>query len=427
MHKSKLTAAFLASVSAALALSLGLPAHGADTDKDKKKQETVSAPFQKPLKAAQDDLKANKFPEALAELDKARALPKPTPYDTHVINELGLYAYAKTNDLADAAKALEATIDDGFTPAEEATKDTKELAILYYQLKNWDKAASWGTRALKTGLDDDNMHVLVSQAYYFKGDYQDTYKATDDYVNEQIKKGEIPKEQTLELLVSACVKMNDAACLNQALETRVMYYPKPEYWRDIVDQLLQSRKAVGSDVDLLNIYRLANDVNGMSSPDQYLEMAQLALQQGSPGEAEQVLEKGFGKAVLSSEHDRDEGQHMLASAKKQAATDQASLAKLQEDAAAAATGDKAVALGIAYLSYNQYDKAADMLGQGLMKGSVRNEAQARLLLGVAQLKAGKKDDALKTFQMVKGDPTLVRLADLWSVHARAEDHALASG
>jgi hypothetical protein len=54
----------------------------------------------------------------------------------------------------------------------------------------------------------------------------------------------------------------------------------------------------------------------------------------------------------------------------------------------------------------------------LTKGGVKSEAEARLLLGIAQLKGGHKDDAVKSFHAVKGDPTLERLANLWSLHAR---------
>ncbi len=34
------------------------------------------------------------------------------------------------------------------------------------------------------------------------------------------------------------------------------------------------------------------------------------------------------------------------------------------------------------------------------------------------MKAGHKDEAVKSFHEVKGDPTLERLANLWSLHAR---------
>jgi hypothetical protein len=40
------------------------------------------------------------------------------------------------------------------------------------------------------------------------------------------------------------------------------------------------------------------------------------------------------------------------------------------------------------------------------------------MLGIADLKAGHKDDAVKALKAVKGDPVLERLASLWVLHAR---------
>jgi hypothetical protein len=49
---------------------------------------------------------------------------------------------------------------------------------------------------------------------------------------------------------------------------------------------------------------------------------------------------------------------------------------------------------------------------------VKSEPEAHLLLGIAQLKAGHKDEAVKSFHAVKGDLALERLANLWSLHAK---------
>ena len=49
---------------------------------------------------------------------------------------------------------------------------------------------------------------------------------------------------------------------------------------------------------------------------------------------------------------------------------------------------------------------------------MRSEPDARLMLGIAQLRAGKKDDAQKSFELVKGDPKLERLAHLWEIRAK---------
>ena len=64
------------------------------------------------------------------------------------------------------------------------------------------------------------------------------------------------------------------------------------------------------------------------------------------------------------------------------------------------------------------DRQRLQLGKAVTKGGLRNTPDVQLLLGIAQLKGGHKDDAVKTFKTVKGDPTLERLANLWTLHAR---------
>jgi len=173
-----------------------------------------------------------------------------------------------------------------------------------------------------------------------------------------------------------------------------------------------------NDKSLLQTYRLASEVDVLKRPEDYTEMAQLAIEQGSPGEAQHILEKGFQKNVFTDARAKDKNQRLLESAKKAAAADLASLPKIERDADAAATGDKDIGVGLAYLGYGQYDKATELLSKGLSKGGVRSEPEAHLLLGIAQLKAGHKDDAVKSFRAVKGDAALERLANLWSLHAK---------
>jgi TolA-binding protein len=214
------------------------------------------------------------------------------------------------------------------------------------------------------------------------------------------------------------VKLDDGDCTGKALERLVEYYPKPEYWKQLLYTIAQTKAANQSDRATLQLYRLMAEVDVLQRPEDYTEMAQLAIEEGSPGEAEHVLEKAFDKGVFTDQRSKDLNQRLLASAKKAAAADQATLAKSEQDAKSSPTGEKAVGVGFAYLGYQQYDKAADMLAAGLSKGGVKSEPAARLLLGISQFKSGHKDEAIKTFHEVKGDPTLERLANLWSLHVK---------
>src|SRR5437773_3598006 len=415
-HKLKLTRAAVRApfASALIAGCAGVLLAGPALAEEGKNN--VSAKMAKPLKAAQDDLTAKKYSDAILKLKESQASPGKSPYDQHVINEMLKGAYVRTGNYADAAKVMEAEIDDGFVPQSELQGLIRGLAQVNYQIKNYDKAIEFGNRAIKGGFADEELRTLVGQAYYLKGDWKGTLHFEEGMVDTQAKNGQTPKSESLQLILSACVKLNDTACETRALEKVVTYYPKPDYWYQLLYTMRQQTS--GNDANTLQTYRLMSEVDVLKSPDDYTEMAQLALEAGSPGEAQRVLEKGLAKGVFTDARAKAKNQRLLETARKAAATDQANLPKIEKDADAAPTGVKNVGVGLAYLGYGQYDKAADQLAKGLTKGGLRNETEARLLLGIAQLKAGHKEDATKSFHEVKGDPSLERLANLWSLHAK---------
>jgi tetratricopeptide (TPR) repeat protein len=210
------------------------------------------------------------------------------------------------------------------------------------------------------------------------------------------------------------VKQDDNACTSKATDRLVAAYPKQEYWQQAVDPLMRTKS---SDSVLFNVYRLAQAVGTMAKPDDYFEFADLALRAGSPGEAQAALDEGKSKGVFTDAKSQERLKQMQSSVSEQVKTDQAGLDKIAKDADASKTGQKDVGLGIAYLGYKQYDKAVESFKKGLAKPGVMNVAEANLLLGIASLRAGKKEDAQTAFKSVKGDAQLERLATLWSLHA----------
>ncbi len=402
---------------AALALCLSL-GHGAALGADAPKTPQNSAKAGKVIKEAHDDLSAKppKYSEAIAKLKEADGTAGKNPYDQHVINDLLAFAYVRTNDFADAVKPLEAELDDGFTPAGDQQTKTRELSQIYYQLKNYDKAIEYGQRAIKGGFAEEQTKTIVGQAYYLKGDWKGTLKFEDDLVSNIIKAGGTPAAEPLSLILSSCVKLEDNACTTKALERLVTYYPKPEYWSNLLIGVL--KQASSSDANTLQVYRLMWDTDVLKNGDDYTEMAQLAMDQGTPGDAQRVLQRAMERNLFTDQRTKDKNQRLLDKAKQGAANDQASLEKTLKEAEAATTGGKNAGMGLAYLSYGQYDKAIDQLTKAVAKGGLRNAADTQLLLGIAELKGGHKDDAIKAFKAVKGDPVLMRLGTLWAIHAR---------
>jgi len=380
------------------------------------KQAQPSAKLQKILHDASEDLKAHKFSEAIAKLREAEGMSGKTPADQHIINDFLGFAYVKTNNYAEAAKAWEAELDDGFTPQADIAQKTRELAVISYQLKNYDKAIDFGNRAIKGGFADDQIRTLVAQSYYLKGDYKNTQKFQAAIIESQIKAGQTPSNESLMLLYSACQKLQDEECTNRTMEKLVTYHPTSDAWAQLLYNVRKETSA--NETNLLQTYRLMSDADVLKEPGDYTEMAELLLDGGSPGEAQRVLEKAIANNVFTDQRTKERSQRLLENAKKRAASDQALLPKLEQEANASPTGDKNIAVGRAFLGYGQYDKAVEQLQKGLSKGGLKNEADARLTLGIAELRAGRKDDAVKTFHSVKGDPALEKLANLWTLRAR---------
>ncbi|HUK02473.1 MAG TPA: hypothetical protein VLW26_09375 [Steroidobacteraceae bacterium] len=408
--------AFAAGVSSALiALPLS-PAVAADKEKE---QPQVSKAVAKPLKAAQDSMSAKKYQEGIAKLKEVEAMSNRTPYDTHVMNELFAFGYARLNDTNAALKYLEPGLSDGFLPPAEVNSRLVMMSKLDFQAKDYDKALDFGNRALKAGVTNEDINLIIAQSYYIKADFKNARKASESMADADVKRGASPKENILQITLNSCIKLDDADCESRTLDRLVQFYPKQEYWRDVMSIAFDSKDANSDDRATLEVFRLALDVDGLNGASQYTEMAQRSVEAGSPGLAQQVLEKGFAKNVFTEARDRDRSQRLLDSAKKQAALDQANLPKLEQEAAAAKTGDPSIGLGIAYLSYGQYQKAVDAFNRGFAKGPVKFDAQAHLLLGIAQLKAGNKEEALKSFKVAKGTPAYERVATLWTYHARA--------
>ena len=163
-----------------------------------------------------------------------------------------------------------------------------------------------------------------------------------------------------------------------------------------------------------------NDVGVLKDPGDYVEMSQLAIDAGVPGEAQEIMQKGTQSGVLKSDDKTVQGRYdrLLAGAKKQSDVDKASLNQLQAEADKAGSGQASVGLGQAYLSYGEVDKAIAAMEKGIAKGGVTDLDEAQISLGIAYLKKGQKDKAREAFKTVKDGSKWSDLAELWSIRTQ---------
>jgi len=400
-------------VAAAVALAAGM---AVSTSLAAAEGPQVSKAAAKILKAANDAYQAKNWNECVKKAQEGNTVAGHTAFDSYVANQLLGTCYQRLGNNDEAVKAIEAQIESGFmAPAQQGTF-LKSLAVINYQQKNYAKAVDYGNRVIKAGAGDGETFTVVGQGLYLQNKYGEAAKFIGDYIKDQEAKGQQPKEQQLILLRSAYERGDNNAGAADTLEKLVMYYPKKEYWNNL---LYSVRKLKLTDRQTLQVYRLMVATQTMQQASDYAEMAELSISGGNPGEAQKVLESGVAANVFTEQRDKDRTTRMLASLKDSTAKDLASLPKIEAEAKTAKTGDVDVALGNAYLSYGQNDKAIAAFNTGITKGSLKNLPDALLSLGIAQARSGDKAGALKSFRAVKtDDPATTRIAKLWSLYVQ---------
>jgi len=375
----------------------------------------VSKQIAKQLSAAQDALKAKKWQDSLNKMKEAEAVPgNKSAFDLYTMSQFRAYIYASTHQDADSARELENQLNSPCMPEAKKPEALKNLVGLYTALKNYPKAIDFGNRALKMAPNDTETEVAVAQAYYQSG----KNKEAVELMNKVLEGSGKPKENQLLLIQAACNKVGDNTCVTRVFEKLVVNYPKSEYWSNLMDSL---RKGQNDDVQQINVFRLAVQVNVMKRPDEFKEYAQLAIDEALACEAESSLDVGFSKKVFVEKRDMDVNTRLLTTAKAKCAAEKNGLAAAETAAASAATGDGLVKAGAQQLVAGNFAKAAEDIQKGITKGGLakgdRFEAQrndeAYILLGLAQLKSNNKAEAAKAFRLVKRDPTMTRIARLW--------------
>lgn len=380
-----------------------------------KNEKQVSAKVGKPLKEAIELGQAKKFKEAMEKVREAQAISGKTPYEEYKINEILAYIAINLQDYNTATKAYEATLDSGeLSPADMKTR-LDQLTKIQYQAKNYPKAIQYGTRYLKDVGPDTEIALLIAQSYYLQKDYPHTVEATQTLIKTASQAGQPVKEEWLKLLMSSQHEAGRDDDAMATLEQLLSKYPSPAYWRDMF--IYVQNKGNSSDRKSMEIYRLKL-LTGSLRDTEYVEMAQLAMALGFPGDAKNVLEKGFSSKILGTGASKDRENRLLTLAQTNSANDQKGLPAFEKEASASSNGEADLKLGEAYASYGEFDKAVEAMKRGIKKGGLKANDEAHLQLGVALVGAKKNSEAVSEFKQVPADSKLSDVARLWIIYAQ---------
>ena len=365
-----------------------------------------------PLKQASDLLRAGKAKEALGKVREAEAVGGRTAAETLTIDRMKAAAAQRAGETSTAIQALEA-IHAKVGGAEQG-QIAEQLASAYAQSKNNAKASEWLQRAIAAGNNGPSIKQMQSYLQSASGDYNAIARDAGAAVSGAEQAGRRPEEGDLLRLADAQQRTQNMGAYVGTLEKLLRYYPKKDYWNAYLGRL--ARKSGFSDRLGLDVMRLKLGAGVLSKTEDFMEMAQLALQQGFPAEGKKIIDKGFASKALGEGAEADRHKRLRDLAIKKQAEQSTGIAAQAAEAKNDKDGNALVQVGYAYVTMGEVEKGIELIDAGIKKGSLKRPEDAKLRLGMALQQSPKtKAKAASTLNSVQGTDGVAEIARLWVV------------
>jgi tetratricopeptide (TPR) repeat protein len=375
------------------------------------KQESVRAEMGKPFAEIQTLITNKDYPQALSKLEAIEAFEKKTPYEIFAIARMRAVIASSMGDNEMLAKAFDSMINSDFITAADKIKYTEGMAGTFYNEKKYDQSKQWTLRALALNKDSVAMRDLLARTMYLQNDFAAAISELNKQLQEDALANRVPTHEKLHLLISCYLKQKDNVGYASVLERMVEFYPKKEYWGDLLYRL--PNKPGFSDRLRLDWYRLMLATDNLEEAAQYVEMTELALLAGLPTEAKKITDAGYAANMLGVGKDAAKHKQMRDKVNKQAADDAKTLDAGEAAAKAAKNGIGMVNMGYNYVTLGQAEKGIELIEQGIAKGGLKAPEEAKLHLGMAYLQAGNRAKATEVMKSLKATDGSADLGKLW--------------
>lgn len=290
-----------------------------------------------------------------------------------------------------------------------------------------DKARTYLQRTIDLNYSDDritasDLQMNMAELYFAENRNIEGLQYLSDAIAQRKAQGQPIDTRWYRRGVSVAYTNEIVPQVYDFVTAWVIDNPAPENWRDAVN-LTRNLNDFEPQV-MLDLLRLGKRVDTLKEKNDYIYYIEAADARRLPKEVKDIIEDAYAKGAIPRGSDTYvEEQLKIASGR--IATDRADLPALERDANAAnATYRTVVAAGDAFLSYNEYAKAAGFYEKSLsMAGVDRNMVLTRL--GIAQIAMGNPAAARESLAKVEGVRSPV--AKLWDAYAAQQVAGMATG
>ena len=390
---------FVIAALASIVLS-ALPAHG----EDKKTSQVLRPEVYDRLAKAQKALGDNKTQLAEELAKKLMKRMRLTEYETAVVKQTLGYIYAQQEKVKLAAKTLQETYNLQALPEQTQTAMLYTIGQLHMAAKNYKAAVKafeiWLSRAQNP---KGQAFYTVAAAYY----QLENYRKTASYGERALKGTKKPKDNLLQLLLASYVELKQYKPAIRIISILVERHPeRKNNWL----QLSAMYAETGDEKRALAVLMLAHQAGLLNKPEEYVQLAQRMLSEELPYEAGQLLEASLKTGPLKM---NAEVAKLVATAWLQSRNSEKAAPALKDAAELAKDGELYVRLAQLELEREKWKAAISASQKALKMGGLKSRGDVHLLAGIAHVRLGHQDQALKAFEQASKDASSKRVAQGW--------------
>lgn len=369
---------------------------------------TAKKEFVENLQAAQSALSSRNWSSAIAKADAAASHASGSQQKAAVEQiRVAASCDASIKNHAGCISAIEKAKASGGLPG-QVTKN--------YDLMLAGRYADSGATAKAVAQTKSNINAYggsaAEYAFVAKNELNaKNYGEAVKFAQKAIDAAGKPNKTYYNILLNAYQAQNKLDDFYRVVEKIAPIFREDTYWRMLVERARKEKNYRGAEANL-DVYRALQQAGVKLKPEELFEMAEAARKATVPVEAANI----WDQMAKAGDPQVAKNKALVDQVKKNAAADKATeLAKSEAAAASRASGEPYAIVAAGYFASGNAAKAVDLYQKAIAKGEMEpgKVDLIKLRLGVAQLKAGKKADAVKTWQSIKSDNGAAWLARSW--------------
>jgi tetratricopeptide (TPR) repeat protein len=378
-------------------------------------QEAMRPEVGKLVQQAGELFKAHKNRDALSKLAETDRVSNKTVNENFTIERMRLAVASASGDNELIIRSGEIIVAANKLAGKDQLTLVQVLANAYFKAGNYAKASKMYERYFNEGGTDSSLRQYMIQSMSLGGDSARAMKEVKADIAAAEKSGRVPSQATLEFYANGALKANDKAGYASALEKLVTFYGEKKYWVNLLNNV-ERNKEFSSRLKM-DLMRLKLAVGQLTTTNDYMEMSQMAIQDGNAGEAIKIIDAGFKAGTLGTGKEAERHGRLRDLANKRLAEGKAAQAASEAEAQKSADGTGLVNIGFSYVTAGDTAKGIPLIEQGIKKDNLKYADDANLHLGIAYILAGKKSNALKVLKTVQGKDGSGDLARYWMIYA----------